>query len=152
MVSSQRLSCVQSHIRVKPNSSWVVVRLGLFCGWVGVLTIINSWWLEVGCPSISLYRAVVTIRRCLDRIWLPCTAQKQNLEFLVEDPELIWRGSTAYMVVQSDFQFKPNFCWIRLGWFGAVLWLSWGFDNTNWVMAGGGVGSPSCPKAGTELW
>ena len=25
-----------------------------------------------------------------------------------------------------------------------MLWLSWGFDNTNWVMAGGRVGSPSC--------
>ena len=77
---------------------------------------------------------------------------KSKIRVPVEEPEIILWGARDYMVVQTHFHFKPNFCWTWLGWFEVVLWLSWGFDNNNYVMAGGGVGSPSCLYAGTELW
>ena len=101
---------VQSDFRVKPNSSWVVVRLGLCCGWVGVLTIIFRWCLVLGVVSHCCPYAVVASWITQGGIGMTKTAQKQNLEFR-------WRFHSIYgeivevpqhICVQTHIHVKPN--------------------------------------------
>ena len=110
-------------------------------------TILRVWF-----PQLSLcwYRTLLTIRTYLGRIVQPCTAQKQYLEFRWSSQRLSCEQPEIILCAKSyscQTQLLLSCSQVRV-----VLWLSWGFDNNNQVMAGGGVGSPSYPYAGTELW